>query len=111
MFLGRVPAEKVQTRASWEFLCGASSDGAPVWTADITQKIPVLTDTRLLYPVMFGPDWPALPAGDCAGRVTYTSFAKYIFASWSCSTTNSMKQVSPGVPGIIFSPPTSARFV
>ncbi len=87
MFLGRVPAEKVQTRASWEFYAGASSDGAPVWTADITQKIPVLTDTRLLYPVMFGPDCPPYQQVIAQGGVTYDApLQKYIFASWSCST-------------------------
>jgi len=87
MFLGRVPAEKVQTRASWEFYAGASSDGAPVWTADITQKIPVLTDTRLLYPVMFGPDCPPYQQMIAQGGVTYDApLQKYIFASWSCST-------------------------
>jgi len=87
MFLGRVPAGKVQTRASWEFYAGASSDGAPVWTADITQKIPVLTDTRLLYPVMFGPDCPPYQQVIAQGGVTYDApLQKYIFASWSCST-------------------------
>ena len=87
MFLGRVPAEKVQTRASWEFYAGTSSDGAPVWTADITQKIPVLTDTRLLYPVMFGPDCPPYQQVIAQGGVTYDApLQKYIFASWSCST-------------------------
>jgi hypothetical protein len=48
MFLGRVPADKVQSRNAWEFYAGTNVDGAPVWTTDITQKMPVLTDTRLL---------------------------------------------------------------
>jgi hypothetical protein len=87
MFLGRVPADKVQTRNAWEFYAGTNVDGAPVWTTDITQKMPVLTDTRLLYPVMFGPDCPPYQQVIAQGGVTYDApLQKYIFASWSCST-------------------------
>jgi len=69
---------KVQTRASWEFYAGASSDGAPVWTADITQKIPCSpTPACSIRHVRTG--LPALPAGDCAGGVTYDApLQKYI---------------------------------
>ena len=87
MFLGRVPADKVQARKAWEFYAGTNVDGAPVWTTDITQKMPVLTDTRLLYPVMFGPDCPPYQQVIAQGGVTYDApLQKYIFASWSCST-------------------------
>jgi len=87
MYLGRVPADKVQRRAAWEFYAGTSADGTPVWTADITKKTPVLTDTRLLYPVMFGPDCPPYQQVIAQGGVTYDApLQKYIFASWSCST-------------------------
>ena len=87
MFLGRVPADQVQARNAWEFYAGTNVDGAPVWTTDITQKLPVLTDTRLLYPVMFGPDCPPYQQVIAQGGVTYDApLRKYIFASWSCST-------------------------
>ncbi|MGA2743645.1 MAG: DUF4185 domain-containing protein [Candidatus Sulfotelmatobacter sp.] len=87
MFLGRVPADQVQARNAWEFYAGTNVDGAPVWTTDITQKLPVLTDTRLLYPIMFGPDCPPYQQVIAQGGVTYDApLRKYIFASWSCST-------------------------
>jgi hypothetical protein len=87
MYLGRVPADKVQTRRAWEFYAGTNVDGSPVWTEDITKKMPVLTDTRLLYPVMFGPDCPPYQQVIAQGGVTYDApLQKYFFASWSCST-------------------------
>ena len=87
MYLARVPANKVQRRAAWEFYTGTNSSGAPTWSSDITQKLPVLTDTRLLYPVMFGTDCPPSQQVVAQGGVTYDApLQRYIFASWSCST-------------------------
>ena len=87
MSLARVPANKVQKRAAWEFYAGADANGAPLWSKDITQKQPVLTDTRLLYPVMFGPSCPASQKVIAQGGVTYDApLQRYIFSSWSCST-------------------------
>jgi hypothetical protein len=87
LYLGRVPADQVQKRAAWEFYAGATAAGAPTWTSDITAKKPVLTDTRLLYPVMFGPDCPPYQQVIAQGGVTYDApLDRYIFSSWSCST-------------------------
>jgi hypothetical protein len=87
MSLGRVPAGSVQTRSAWQFFAGTDSSGNPMWTSDITQKAPVLVDTRLLYPVMFGTDCPAQDAVIAQGGVVYDKpLQRYIFTSWSCST-------------------------
>jgi hypothetical protein len=87
LYLGRVPADQVQKRSAWEFYAGATAAGAPAWTSDITTKKPVLTDTRLLYPVMFGPDCPPYQQVIAQGGVTYDApLERYIFSSWSCST-------------------------
>lgn len=87
MYLGRVLAGSIQTRSAWQFFAGTDSSGVPLWTSDITQKKPVLTDTRLLYPVMFGTDCPAQDAVIGQGGVVYDKpLARYIFTSWSCST-------------------------
>ena len=59
LYLARVPSNKVQKRTDWEFYTGTDANGHPAWSSDISQKIPVLTDTRLLYPAMFGKDCPA----------------------------------------------------
>ena len=99
MSLGRVPAGKVQTRAAWEFYAGTDENGSPVWTSDITQKMPVLTDQRLLYPVMFGPDCPPYQQVIAQGGVTYDApLQKYIFSSWSCSTHEFYEASAPWGP-------------
>ena len=87
MYLGRVLASSIQTRSAWQFFAGIDSSGVPLWTSDITQKKSVLTDTRLLYSVMFGTDCPAQDAVIAQGGVVYDKpLARYIFSSWSCST-------------------------
>lgn len=87
LYLGRVPASSIQTRSAWQFFFGTDSSGNPLWTSDITQKKPVLTDSRLLYPAMFGTDCPAQEAVIAQGGVVYDKpLARYIFSSWSCST-------------------------
>jgi hypothetical protein len=87
MYLGRVSADKVQTRSAWEFYSGSNADGSPLWTDDITKKTSVLTDTRLLYPIMFGTGCAPYQPVIAQGGVTYDApLQKYIFASWSCGT-------------------------
>lgn len=87
MYLARVPAKKVQKRAAWEFYAGSDSSGTPTWTSDVTAKVPVLTDTRLLYPVMFGTACPPYQQVIAQGGVTYDApLQRYLFTSWSCST-------------------------
>jgi hypothetical protein len=87
MYLGRVPAKKVMTRGAWEFYAGSSASGAPAWTSDIAAKAPVLTDERLLYPVMFGTACPPYQQVIAQGGVTYDApLKRYLFSSWSCST-------------------------
>jgi hypothetical protein len=87
MYLARVPAKEVQKRTAWEFYAGSDDNGSPAWTTNITKKQPVLTDERLLYPVMFGIDCPPQDQVIAQGGVTYDApLKRYLFASWSCST-------------------------
>jgi hypothetical protein len=87
MYLARVPADAVMTRSAWEFFTGTDAEDVPSWTSDITKKKPVLTDTRLLYPLMFGTDCPPEQPVISQGGVTYDApLKRYLFASWSCST-------------------------
>ena len=87
LYLGRVLAGSVQTRAAWQFYTGTDANGVPHWTSDITQKQPVLTDTRRLYPVMFGTDCPAQNSVLAQGGVVYDApLKRYLFSSWSCAT-------------------------
>jgi hypothetical protein len=41
-FLGRVPLEAIQDRASWEFVAGFDADGAPSWSRELADAIAVL---------------------------------------------------------------------
>jgi hypothetical protein len=87
LYLARVPASSVQSRSAWQFFTGTDASGTPIWISDITQKRAVLTDTRLLYPIMFGTDCPAQDAVIAQGGVVYDKpLQRYLFTSWSCST-------------------------
>jgi hypothetical protein len=99
LYLGRVPAASVQTRSAWQFFKGTDASGVPAWTSDITQKSPVLTDTRLLYPTMFGTDCPPSDPVIAQGGVVYDSpLKRYLFASWSCSTHELYEAPAPWGP-------------
>lgn len=99
LYLGRVPANSVQTRSAWQFYVSTDGNGVPQWTADITQKRPVLVDTRLLYPVMFGTDCPGSDAVIAQGGVVYDApLKRYLFTSWSCSTHELYEASTPWGP-------------
>jgi hypothetical protein len=87
LYRARVPGNGIQTRSAWQFYAGLDASTNPLWTADIAQKKPVLLDTRLLYPAMFGSDCPPNDSVIAQGGVVYDKpLNRYIFTSWSCST-------------------------
>lgn len=87
LYLARVPPNSVQTRSTWQFYSGSDASGVPQWTSNISQKAAVLTDTRMLYPVMFGTHCPAQDAVVAQGGVVYDApLQRYLFTAWSCST-------------------------
>ena len=87
LYLARVPASSVQTRSTWQFYSGMDSSGTPQWSSNIGQKTAVLTDTRLVYPVMSGTDCPSQQAVIAQGGVVYDApLQRYLFTSWSCAT-------------------------
>jgi hypothetical protein len=99
MYLARVPNGSIQSRSAWEFYTGTDASGDPDWSADITQKAPVLTDQRLLYPVMFGTDCPASNPVIGQGGVVYDApLRRYIFTSWSCATHELYEAPNPWGP-------------
>jgi hypothetical protein len=86
VYLARVPRHAVLNRSAWEFFAGTQGNH-PTWSRDITKKAPVITDTRLLYPVMFAGDCPANDKVIAQGGAVYDApLHRYIFSSWSCST-------------------------
>jgi hypothetical protein len=87
LYLARVLNSSVQTRSAWQFFTGVDGSGIPSWSSDITRKVPVLSDTRLLYPVMFGTDCPANQPVIAQGGVVYDKpLDRYLFTTWSCAT-------------------------
>jgi hypothetical protein len=45
--LGRVPNDKIQDAASWEWV-GSFENGKPVWTKNLTSATPILSDDRYI---------------------------------------------------------------
>jgi hypothetical protein len=41
--LGRVPADRIMQRGSWEWVCAFSLSGEPAWHSDLNEAIPVLS--------------------------------------------------------------------
>lgn len=103
LFLGRVHNTRVLDRARWQFYSGIDGSGNPTWTSDIHAKVPVLEDTRLLYPQTFG-DF-CCPNGHPLGQggVTYNApLKRYIFASWSHTTHQFYESPAPWGPWSLF---------
>ena len=87
LYLARVPHAQIMLRSAWEFFTGLGANNQPTWSSDITQKTAVLTDTRLLYPVMIGTGCPASQPVIGQGGVVYDApLGRYLFTSWSCAT-------------------------
>ncbi len=86
VYLARVPNTSVLDRSSWQFYEGMNGN-TPTWTSDITQKVAVLTDQRLLYPVMFGTDCPPDQKIIAQGGVVYDKpLNRYLMVTWGCAT-------------------------
>ncbi|MBN9177511.1 MAG: DUF4185 domain-containing protein [Microbacterium sp.] len=88
LYLGRAPARAVLDRSQWEFLAGWTPDGAPVWSSDISAKIPVLVDERRFYPTpafgMGAHDFTCIAQGSVVwnpglGRYLYSTWSEYTF--------------------------------
>ena len=48
MRLGRVPADNIVRREAWEWVCAFTHAGAPAWSGDLDEAIPVLSLHRTL---------------------------------------------------------------
>lgn len=88
VYLARVPNSSIQNRSTWTFFTGRDGNGNPLWSSDITVKVPVLEDDRLLYQtVRSGSQCPANEPVIGQGGVTYDApLQRYIFSSWTCAT-------------------------
>jgi hypothetical protein len=106
LYLARVPANKIQARAAWEFYTGTIGDGKPRWSPDITRKAAVLTDSRVVY--REAPEKGTVCADHThtsdrhvisQGGVVYDApLHRYLFTSWSCATQEFYEAPQPWGP-------------
>lgn len=98
LYLARVSASAIQDRSAWEFFTGMI-EGHPIWSSDITQKQPVLTDRRRMYA---DPDRVHKPEGFTTiaqGGVTWNpGLQRYIYVSWSEFTHEFFEAPAPWGP-------------
>jgi Domain of unknown function (DUF4185) len=103
LYLARIPNTSIQQRSSWQFFRGTDGSGNPLWSRDITAKVPVLEDDRLLYPRTFGgfccPNGTVLAQG---GVVYDAPLRRYIFTSWSFATHEFYDAPHPWGPWSLF---------
>lgn len=103
LYLARVPSNSIQTRSSWQFYTGTDGSGAPTWSSDISQKVPVLEDDRQLYPQTFGTFCCNNAHVLGQGGVVYDApLKRYIFTSWSYATHEFYEAPTPWGPWSLF---------
>lgn len=82
LFLGRVPADRVQDIGAWEFWAGSG------WSRDIASRHPVLVDERRFYPApalgFEAHDFTCIAQGSVVwnpglGRYLYSTWSEYTF--------------------------------
>ncbi len=82
LYLARVPATSIQNRSSWQFYTG-TTNGTPTFSADISQRQPVLHDDRVIYQNLINPAQHNLTVLS-QGGVTYDKpLNRYLYTSWS----------------------------
>jgi hypothetical protein len=85
LYLARVPSDAIQDRAQWTFFGGSDTTGAPIWVADITERKPVLEDTRRLYttPLDQSLTYQNMTVLGQGGVVFDAALGRYLYASWT----------------------------
>ncbi|WP_156222912.1 DUF4185 domain-containing protein [Pseudactinotalea suaedae] len=85
LYLARVRVDAIQDRASWRFFAGLDG-GAPLWSAALAERVPVLTDTRRTgtgEPVVTGPK-PVPGSVLAQGGVVYNApLRRFLYTSWT----------------------------
>ena len=83
LYLARMPSDRIQDRASWEFFTGTAE--APAWSHDIGARVPVLDDDRRVYTAPLNPMvQPQHMTVLAQGGVVYDApLRRYIYTSWT----------------------------
>jgi hypothetical protein len=106
LYLARVPDDRIQDREAWEFAAGLEG-GEPVWSSEIDDREPVLTDTRRMYPGDGAADGGTVGASDLSvisqGGVVYVpGLDRYLYTSWTELTFEFYEAPEPWGPWTLF---------
>ncbi|MGD9561730.1 MAG: DUF4185 domain-containing protein [Pyrinomonadaceae bacterium] len=107
LYLARVPKNKIQDRAAWEFFSGMKN-GRPAWSSDIEERAAVLHDARRIYPELSCGGRPvkaeATEVGVISqGGVVYNKpLNRYIYSSWTWYTFEFYEAPAPWGPWRLF---------
>lgn len=103
LYLARVPVGAIQDRGAWEFFAGAAG-GAPQWSADLEDRVAVLTDERRVYaelaPEIEGPRGSTVIS---QGGIVYDApIERYLYTSWTEFTWELYESPTPWGPWTLF---------
>ena len=99
VYLARVPRQRVQNRAAWEFYAGLRGNGNPRWSRDIGARQPVLHDGRRLYEQTYDPTRVSNLTVISQGGVTYNKpLRRYLYFSWTEYTFEFYESPTPWGP-------------
>ena len=92
LYLARVPSvDTLLDRTTWQYFGGPGDAGAPVWTADFTQRLPVLVDCSRRYATSTFPGYSVIAQGSIVydqprARYLYTSWTEYTYEFYESPT-------------------------
>jgi hypothetical protein len=99
LYLARVHKNSVMDENAWQYMSGTDTSGNPVWSAEISQRKPVLHDDRRVYQNVLTPgrarDMTVLGQG---GVVYNKPLNRYIYTSWTEYTFEFYESPTPWGP-------------
>lgn len=105
LYLARVPAGSIQDRSAWRFFAGTDTDGQPMWTADIDQRVASLHDDRRVYRDVGTAGRARDMTTISQGGVVYNKpLNRYIYTSWTEYTFEFYESATPWGPWQRFTP-------
>jgi hypothetical protein len=104
LYLARVPRDRVQTRASWQFFSGFDATGQPSFSSEIAQRKPVLEDARRVMTQPLDPNlrFQNMTTINQGGVVFNAPLKRYLYSSWTEYTFELYEAPEPWGPFRLF---------
>lgn len=96
LWLARVPKTRVQDRSAWEFFSGTPT--RPGWSKKLSDRRPVLRDTRRLYQELHSSKVSNLSVLSQGGVTYVPQLGRYLYASWTEYTFEFYESPTPWGP-------------